>query len=130
MGGAGLPAGPILIVAAVVVLLLGLFVVVPWMRSDKRRTDRATDPQQETLEYRVPPGQDPAAVVHALRQDGIEAVTSVDHGDERVVIPAKRGVETVRERARQTILNGALNIEDQQGAEQPHSAAEVRFVDE
>jgi hypothetical protein len=126
MGGAGLPFGLILIAALVVIVLLGVFVVVPFVRGESRRRDRLTDPGQRSLVYEVPEGQDPAAIVAALRQDGLEATEVMRQGRQRVVISGPEGTENIRSRAREVIARGAdLNLEGD-----PATPRKVTFADE
>jgi len=123
MGGVGLPLG-LTLIALVIVVLLVIYVVIPWMRSQER--ERITDPRQESLVYEVPEGQDPATIVTALRNDGLEATEVLRQGLQRVVIACPDGREDLRTRARALIANEAdLNFEGD-----PALKREVTFVDE
>jgi len=126
MGGAGLPGGIILPIILVLGVLLLLFVVLPWMRTESRHRSKLVSPETETLEYRVPEGQDPAAVVAALRKDGLDAMTVSRAGDQLVLIGAEGGVQRIRGRARAVIAHESdLNIEGD-----PAPEVDVRFTDE
>ncbi len=126
MGGAGLPFGLILIALLAIIVLLGVFVVVPFVRGESRRRDRLTEPGLKSLVYEVPEGQDPAAVVAALRQDGLEATEVMRQGRQRVVISGPEGTEDIRSRAREVIARGAdLNLEGD-----PTAQRKVTFADE
>ena len=126
MGGAGLPFGLILIAVLAVIVLLGVFVVVPFVRGESRRRDRLTEPGLRSLVYEVPEGQDPAAIVAALRQDGLEATEVMRQGRQRVVISGPEGTEDIRSRAREVIARGAdLNLEGD-----PATPRKVTFADE
>ena len=124
MGGAGLPFGLILIGLFVVIVLIGIYVVAPWMRNEERERERISDPHLESLVYEVPEGRDPAAIVAALRGDGLEAVEVMRHGRQRVVISAPSGRDQLRARARAVIAQADLNLEGDRVSE------EVTFVDE
>jgi hypothetical protein len=126
MGGAGLPFGLILIALLAVVVLLAIYVVVPWMRGQERKRARIADPRQKSLVYEVPEGHDPATIVAALRNDGLEATEVLRQGRQRVVIACPEGREDLRPRARALIANEAdLNLEGD-----PAMKREVTFVDE
>jgi hypothetical protein len=126
MGGAGLPFGLILIALLAVVVLLAIYVVVPWMRGQERERARIADPRQKSLVYEVPEGHDPATIVAALRNDGLEATEVLRQGRQRVVIACPEGREDLRPRARALIANEAdLNLEGD-----PAMKREVTFVDE
>ncbi|MDQ4054699.1 MAG: hypothetical protein M3237_18670 [Actinomycetota bacterium] len=125
MGGAGLPG---LIFAVVLLVLIAALVllVYPWVNSRRSEVERLADPSVEKLEYEVPEGQDPAAVVKALKHDGLDAIAELRHGRQLVLINATEGVERVRPRARAVIAQRALL--NTQGDPAPEH--EVRFLDE
>lgn len=126
MGGAGLPFGLMAIVMLAIIVLLAVFVVVPFVRKESRQRDRLTEPGHESLVYEVPEGQDPAAIVAALRQDGLEATEVMRQGRQRVVISGPEGTEDIRSRARAVIARGAdLNLEGD-----PSPSRKVTFADE
>ena len=126
MGGAGLPFGLMLIALLAGVALLAIYVVIPWMRGQERERERIADPRQESLVYEVPEGHDPAAIVAALRNDGLEATEVLRQGRQRVVIACPEGRLDLRPRARALIANEAdLNLEGD-----PAMKREVTFVDE
>lgn len=125
MGGAGLPG---LIFAVILLGLIAVLVVafVPWFRSRRLEVDRLSGPAVPTLEYEVPEGQDPAVVVNALKEDGLDAVGELRQGRQLVLIDATEGIDRVRPRARAVIANRApLNPEDDVTPD-----TEVRFLDE
>lgn len=125
MGGAGLP-GLIFAVVLLVLIAVLLFVLYPWLSSRRGEVDRLADPSVPTLEYEVPEGQDPAAVVNALKHDGLNAIGELRHGRQLVLIDAAEGPEKVRPRARAAIAERALL--NTQG--DPSPVHEVRFLDE
>jgi len=109
-----------LIAIPVLVLLIAVPVVVAVYASGrlKRRDDevkaqaaRLADPRHSggTLRYRVPHGQDPAAVLGALEAQGY-AATLAD-GAQDVLVPCPRGVEEDRELVRAVIAGADLNLE-------------------
>lgn len=107
---------PILIItAAAVAAILG---VVALSRRQNRRRAEVEDPTTPTLRYRVPEGQDPLAVLTAVRQAGYEVVTE----DDLVVV---RAGEEQRESVRATIEGAGINVENPTPPGHP-----VRFVDE
>ena len=126
MGGAGLPFGLMVIALLAILVLLGIFVVVPWMRGESRRQARLTEPGQQHVVYEVPEGQDPAAIIAALRQDGLEATEVMRQGRQRVVISCPGSPGKVRSRARSVIEREAdLNLEGD-----PAPTRKVTFADE
>lgn len=125
MGGAGLP-GLLFFVVLLVAIGFIVFIAVPWARSQNARSRRITGPETETLEYVVPPGQDPAAVVAALAGEGFEAVTTTVHGQETVHIASPTGRDRIRAQARAVIAHeSGRNLEGD-----PMPGREVRFSDE
>jgi hypothetical protein len=126
MGGAGLPFGLILIALLAIMALAAVYVVVPWVRGESRLREELTAPGQESLVYEVPEGQDPAAILAALRQDGLEATEVMRQGRQRVVISCPTGREDLRPRARALIADKALlNLEGDAAANH-----RVTFADE
>jgi hypothetical protein len=125
MGGAGLPFGLILIGAFVVVALVGIYVFAPWWRKEEEERERLLDPRTESLIYEVPEGRDPAPVVAALRNDGLQAVELMRHGRQQVLISCAGDKEQLRSRARAVIAHDAdLNFEGDP------SRVPVTFTDE
>lgn len=128
MGGAGLPW---LVYGAfvVVLLLVGLFVLAPWARSGRERSDRLArrlGHDDRVVPYEVPSGQDPAAVLTALATADVPATTRLDHGRQLVLIDAADGDPgAVRERARRAIASAPLNTQEEPAPRHP-----VVFLDE
>ena len=127
MGGAGLPFGLMVIALLAIVVLVAIFVVVPWARRRERERKRITDSRPEALVvYEVPEGQDPATIVTALRNAGLEATEVLRHGRQRVVIACPEGRGDLRPRARALIANEAdLSFEGD-----PAQNRDITFVDE
>jgi hypothetical protein len=115
--------GPLLLI--VVVLGFGAYAVVLMSRRQMQREDRAKRPDVETLRYHVPTGQDPAAVIAALHEEGFEAVEDHDAGFGQVLIPCLDGKDRERARARAVIGQAPLNLDGD-----PCDAPPVRFADE
>ncbi len=123
MGGAGLVLGVAFVAAAIFVA----FLLVPFLRraaKDRMRAhDAVNNPEVETLGYRVPEGQDPAAVMAALRGEGFEPVGDRDD-DQSVLVPCRSDRD--RDRVRSAIAAAGMNLEDEGG----HGPDRVRFTDE
>jgi heme/copper-type cytochrome/quinol oxidase subunit 2 len=125
MGG-GLPGLVIVVVVVLIVVLASVYVVVPWVRRQERERKEITDPRRESLVYEVPEGHDPAVIVTALRNDGLEATEVLRQGRQRVVIACPERREDLRPRARAVIAHEArLNFEGD-----PATQREVTFLDE
>jgi hypothetical protein len=125
MGGAGLIFGLMFVVLVVVVLAFSLGAIPGLGREAKARQEQA-ESGDDSLIYEVPEGQDPAAIVAALRTDGMDAVEVMRHGRRRIVISGPRGREALRPRARAVIAHQAdLNLEGD-----PAHQGRVAFVDE
>jgi len=126
MGGSGLLFGLILVAAVAGVALVAAFLVIPALRRETERRRVMVDSGEDSLVYEVPEGQDPVAIVAALRSDGLEAVEVMRQGRQRIVISGADGREALRPRARSVIADKAtLNLEGDAARQQ-----EVRFVDE
>ena len=92
----------------------------------ERERERITDTRHESLVYEVPEGQDPATIVTALRNDGLDATEVLRHGRQRVVIACRDGRGDLRPRARALIANEAdLSYEGD-----PAQNRDITFVDE
>lgn len=125
MGGAGLIFG-LMVAVLLVVLVMAMLGALPGMGREARRRQQRAQANDEALIYEVPEGQDPAAIVTALRGDGLEAVEVMRQGRQRIVISGPRGREALRPRVRAVIEHeAALNLEGD-----PAGSREVRFVDE
>jgi len=126
MGGVSLPFGLMVIALLAIVVLVAIFVVVPWARRRERERKRITDSRPESLVYEVPEGQDPATIVTALRNAGLEATEVLRHGRQRVVIASPEWRGDLRPRARALIANEAdLSFEGD-----PAQNRDITFVDE
>jgi hypothetical protein len=125
MGGAGLIFGLMFIVLVVAVVAFSLG-AIPGLGRETKERRRKAEAGDDALIYEVPEGQDPAAIVAALRVDGMEAVEVMRQGRQRIVISGPRARESLRPRARAVIAHQAdLNLEGD-----PARPREVSFVDE
>jgi hypothetical protein len=115
MGAAAVPVVMVLVLLAVV--MAGLAVL--GRRQDRDLARAGATPG--ALAYRVPEGQDPAAVVTALRGEGLEAVAD---GDVVRVGGPGQG-EPDREHVRRVLAVAPLNSEGD-----PAWTRDVRFLDE
>lgn len=80
----------------------------------------------DALRYQVPVGQDPAALVAALRLEGYEVVTDTDQASQDILILTPAGADRERARVRSVIEHDAPI--DMEGHPMPDH--EVRFADE
>jgi len=127
MGGAGLP---FIVIVAVVLVLVAFVVfggVVPWSKRQGEQAERLEDPQVASLEYVVPEGQDPGAILAALHREGFEAVNVEHSGVRRILISDDGGgTGTLRSRARDVIAHEAgLNTQGD-----PSTRERIAFTDE
>lgn len=124
MGGA-VGIAPILLVLLLVTVVVVAFLMRGANRNREVYEESARDPDGETLRYRVPDGQDPAAVAAALQQHGFDATTESAPGHHDVLVACPPG-SGGRESARRVIAEHApLNLESD-----PAPGRGVRFVDE
>lgn len=127
MGGAGLLFG-LMFVVLLVLLVLGIMGALPGVGRVTRNRRAMVEAHDEALVYEVPEGQDPAAVVTALRRDGLEAVEVMRQGRQRIVVSGPDGGEALRTRARAVIAGAARNYQGDPA--EPGEPGEVRFIDE
>ena len=119
---------PIVLVIFVVLFLAfgGGGVRVLRQRQEALREEAVTG-QVETLVYDVPVGQDPAAIIAALKQEGFQAVRedAATHSQELLILcPA--GADRERARVRALIAHEApIDMEGH-----PMPPHDVRFADE
>lgn len=122
----------LLVSLALVILVVGL--VVWGLRRRKQRTDVVLEEREEhevaTVTYRVPRGQDPAAVLAVLFQEHYAAAEDPEFPTDIVItLPGRAGDGTEpqeRERVRRLIAERApLNMEGD-----PSGVRVVRFLDE
>jgi hypothetical protein len=93
---------PVAVLVLIVVALgLVLFWVLRWAKERGATAEALEDLDTETLEYVVPPGQDPVVVTSALAAEGF--TTSLDSTGEVVLIHCPTGRERARPKARAAI---------------------------
>lgn len=116
----------IAVLAVLVVLYFtGGFALMRRRREQTPALPSEATPEQASLRYPVPDGQDPAAVIAALRLAGYDAARDSDGNTNDIVIACDEDTPQVRERVRTVIAEDApLNLE---GDAMP---GEVRFADE
>ena len=91
------------------------------------RHDEHLAEDEETLDYEVPEGQDPAVVVAALNVNGLDAAASNTGGHQLVHIAGSPDDPGVREQAREVIAGiGTTSLD----AGVPIDARPIRFTDE
>ena len=120
---------PILIV--IVLVVIAAVAVKQLGSSSMQQGDRLQAPGRPTLRYLVPPGQDPAVVLTALRNEGYDASPESEPGPSSpVVILGSRAGDTLdRERVRAFLEDlDRLNVNPEEDARV--SPARVRFIDE
>jgi hypothetical protein len=111
---------PVLILAAVAVV--GVLALRSW---GQRRTvvDDELAGDSPTLDYLVPPGQDPAALMAALQEDGYQAAPDPRRTD-LLHIACPTGLDRERPRVRATLESAERGVSDDS------PTGPVRFVDE
>jgi len=121
----------IILIILVVIVALVLGFGLGGMRSMRRRQtalrSEAVTGQVESLRYQVPVGQDPAAVIAALKLEGFEVVrddAALQSQDLIILCPS--GAERERARVRAVIAHDASM--DMEG--HPMAEHDVHFVDE
>ena len=89
----------------------------------KRAIGRRSSPVDRELRYHVPPGQDPAAALAAVREAGLDATVAMDGGDEDVVVVCDP--ERDRERVRRILREAPVDMAGTRTEGPP-----IRFADE
>jgi hypothetical protein len=117
----------ILVVIVVLILAFGGFGVRGMRQRQQTLREEAVTHQVETLTYRVPVGQDPTAVIHALQQEGFNIVRDDAASDpQELLILCPAGAD--RERARVRAVIAHQSTIDMEGHPMPEH--EVHFADE
>lgn len=114
----------------VILLVIILFVVLGIAARATQQSRKAADMADagETVQYVVPEGQDPAAVIAALQNHGYDARRDPDYTHTAmVVVQCPEGVEHDRPRIR-TVLEQAIPL-NMDGDRDP-ALDPVRFADE
>jgi hypothetical protein len=97
------------VILLVIVVALGVVAVKRFSRAEVARSDRLQSPERPTLRYQVPSGQDPAAVVAALRAAGYDASPDSEPGPSSpiVIVGGKQGATPDREAVRATLVEAS-----------------------
>ena len=120
-----MPAPVIVLVLLVVLGGAVLFWMLRWSKARAATAVELERAEPETLEYLVPPGQDPVVVMSALETEGF--TTRMDTSGELLHIHCPAGRERARARARAVISEAdASAIEHGR----PIDRGRVTFVDE
>jgi hypothetical protein len=101
------------VILIIIAVVLGVLALKRFTRAEVERSDRLQNADRPTLRYQVPPGQDPAVVINALRQAGFEASPDSEPGPSSpiVIVGAPDGGEPDREAVRATlVLANGTNI--------------------
>jgi len=116
------------VVIALIALIVGAITAKRFIARERARADRLTSDQETALRYRVPSGQDPAAVLLGLDRAGYEAVLDPALGATNELVIAKRGDQRLdREQLRRVLANTTqVDMEGDHVASLPP----IRFADE
>lgn len=117
-----------ILVPLVLFVVIAVVIVVMTRRSAGGETETheiLVDPEVPALRYEVPDGQDPAAVLAALRNSGYVASAEQQAGNQGLLIGLPEGERPDREQVRSVIAGANTNLE---GDASP--AATPRFDDE
>lgn len=105
----------------VVVIVAAIALTTGALPALRRRDDavkeeaavRDAAPGADTLRYRVPEGQDPAAVMAALEAAGYHATPAPELNTHDLLVPCPHGADPAQQRAhvRAVIAGAALNLE-------------------
>jgi hypothetical protein len=110
MGYLGLMGAVFIPAVLVLLVLVGVAMVAKrFARTEIERSDQLQRVDRPTLRYQVPPGQDPAVVMHALRRAGYEASPDSEPGPSSpvVIVGARNGGPVDREAVRATLMSAS-----------------------
>ena len=114
------------IIVVVVVAIVALWGMRAWVSGHQRQADELAAPGTSSLDYLVPPGQDPVVVLTALSAEGYDASTDPD-APNLVHVACPAGPDRDRARVRAVIHAAGSTAVD---AGVPFEPGEVRFTDE
>lgn len=120
-------AAPIVpvIVLAIVVIIIAMALLRSGRQAEERKL-RAQERPADTLRYHVPTGQDPAAVIGALANEGYDAVRDSEANTTDILVLCAAGKERERAHVRAVIEHVApLDMEGHPTPPHP-----VAFADE
>lgn len=119
----GMAAVVVLVIVAVLVAVV--FAAVRFTQREQQHETEVLDSGDPTLVYRLPEGQDPAAVLAALRREGFDAAPVPGGTGHEVLISCPDGVDRHRAEVRGVIQHAATL----EGGDEQH-VPPVRFTDE
>jgi regulator of protease activity HflC (stomatin/prohibitin superfamily) len=114
------------VVAVVVLVWIVLYVIREQTRAQQKVDETLHDAQTPTLEYEVPTGQDPAAILAALESEGYLATVDTTLPHQVVLVACPAGTDRERARVRAVIQSASVSAMDDGVPLQ----VEVRFRDE
>lgn len=114
------------VVPLALVVVIGYVAVRVFRQEEERKYDEAVGEVVESLRYHIPPGQDPAAVLAALKVEGYDAVRDDRFDTPDVLILTPSGRDRERAHVRAVLADSDANLE---GDPQP-AGRRVTFADE
>jgi hypothetical protein len=103
-----------LVFVGIPVLVILIFAGLGLRRMHRRNEairGEAASPAVDVLCYHVPAGEDPAAVLAALEQEGYAATLTPSPVADNVLIPCRTGKDRERAHVRSVIASADLNLE-------------------
>ncbi|MGH3363023.1 MAG: hypothetical protein ACRDOM_11250 [Nocardioides sp.] len=113
------------LVIVLVVLAAGAYAVVRFSQREQRHESELIGSEDPDLRYLLPEGQDPAAVLAALRREGFDATPVPGTTGQEVLVACPDGADRHRARIR-AVIQHATTLE---GGDE-YSVPPVRFADE
>lgn len=120
---------PVILIA--IVLVLGVLALRRFTRHEVDHGDELQRAHRHSVRYQVPPGQDPAAVLHHLRSEGYDVSPDSEPGPSSpiLIIGTQDATVVDREYLRRTIAYfDETNINPEESG--PVDRPPVRFLDE
>jgi hypothetical protein len=120
---------PVILIA--IVLVLGVLAVRTFSRREVDHSDELQYAHRYSVRYQVPPGQDPAAVLHHLQSEGYDVSPDSEPGPSSpiLIIGTQDATVVDREYLRRTISEfDQTNINPAESG--PVERPPVRFLDE
>lgn len=114
------------VIGVVALIWIVLYVVREQVAARQRVDEELHSDDVPTLEYVVPPGQDPAVILAALERAGFTAAADPHHAHQRVLIACPEGLDRQRAHVRSVIESASVTA-PQDGVP---VEADVQFVDE
>jgi hypothetical protein len=118
------------LIATVVALVAVVWIIVYSLREHTAKRERIDDALEgeriPTLEYDVPTGQDPSAILAALERAGYTATVDSHHAHQQVLVACPGGADRERGHVRTVIASATVTTPDGDVPLEP----DVRFGDE